>query len=318
MSDTLNIRIRRDVDIADVLDSLADNPAVAITDVSGNAYKVRVTSGDIELVAEMEGNLFAGVPIGTATVGIIRVKENGQTLFVTEDPDGIDVDTGPIVAAFLRGDTDEVLDILTSSVFDDYALKVIGTRAGNDIGGFDLDDEIIGRGGDDTLSGNDGDDLLRGSSGDDDLFGDAGDDLLLGSSGNDNLDGGAGNDELNGGKGNDTFLGGSGDDRLLGGFGNDDLDGGAGNDQFVGGQGNDTLTGGTGNDGFTFRKNDGDNVIADFETGDSITFAGATSYSDIGTSEAADGDLVLTYVNTTVELDGVAFGSVSVEDVVIL
>ncbi|MFD2855079.1 M10 family metallopeptidase C-terminal domain-containing protein [Seohaeicola zhoushanensis] len=54
---------------------------------------------------------------------------------------------------------------------------------------------------------------------------------------------------------------------MLGNQGNDVLFGDKGNDLLAGGAGNDVLTGGAGRDVFWFQKNQGDNVIRDFELG---------------------------------------------------
>jgi hypothetical protein len=46
------------------------------------------------------------------------------------------------------------------------------------------------------------------------------------------------------------------------------LNGGAGNDTLWGGKKNDTLTGGDGSDIFIYRAGDGNDVIADYQSGD--------------------------------------------------
>jgi hypothetical protein len=78
-----------------------------------------------------------------------------------------------------------------------------------------------------------------------------------------------GNDYIDGGAGNDTIMGDGGDDTLLGGEGDDSIDGGTGNDSINAGTGNDTITGGDGNDVFVYAAGDGDDVITDFNVGNS-------------------------------------------------
>jgi hypothetical protein len=69
-----------------------------------------------------------------------------------------------------------------------------------------------------------------------------------------------GNDSLDGGAGTDTRWGAGGNARIAGGTGNDSVDGGTGDD---------TVAGGDGDDVFVFEAGDGDDVITDFNTGNS-------------------------------------------------
>ncbi|GHF68316.1 calcium-binding protein [Seohaeicola zhoushanensis] len=147
--------------------------------------------------------------------------------------------------------------------FNDWKIGLHGgNSAGNTISGDTyagvIRDIIFGAGGNDTLRGLEGDDWLYGQGGDDKLFGDRARDWLFG---------GGGNDQLEGGYGDDRLKGGGGRDLLLGNQGNDVLFGDKGNDLLAGGAGNDVLTGGAGRDVFWFQKNQGDNVIRDFELG---------------------------------------------------
>lgn len=68
---------------------------------------------------------------------------------------------------------------------------------------------------------------------------------------------------------NDVIYGGDGVDNIGGGLGDDTIFGGTGNDAMGGDAGNDTLTGGSGNDTFTHSRFGGDDVVTDFDTGDS-------------------------------------------------
>ena len=84
---------------------------------------------------------------------------------------------------------------------------------------------------------------------------------IIGSSQDDSINGGEGADTLEGGKGNDTLEGGKGNDKLYGGAGDDTLWGGAGSD---------TLYGGAGHDTFIYQNGDGKDVIADYDSLDTI------------------------------------------------
>lgn len=163
---------------------------------------------------------------------------------------------------------------------------IIDGGAGNDVVFGRGDSDIINGGlGDDIIGGGNGNDTLRGDAGNDTIFGGAGNDSIEGGAGNDIAWGGAGNDELNGltgadilggGAGLDFLFGGEGDDVLYGGAGNDRLFGGAGNDSLDGGLGDDILSGGRGADTFIFGRNEGKDVVRDFDAaeGDRIDLEG--------------------------------------------
>ncbi|HKK34913.1 MAG TPA: calcium-binding protein [Paracoccaceae bacterium] len=128
---------------------------------------------------------------------------------------------------------------------------------GNEIRGFDGDDELHGRGYGDLILGGDDDDLIFGGAGQDTLRGgrdadrlngDEGLDRLFGNAGNDVLKGGDDADLLVGGGGNDVARGQSGDDIVKGGGANDVLKGNGGSDKLVGQSGDDTVKGGGAND----------------------------------------------------------------------
>lgn len=179
-------------------------------------------------------------------------------------------------------------------------------------------DQVNGGGGNDKLFGNSGRDMLHGNKGQDRLFGGTGNDRLFGDNGEDRLFGGTGNDRLFGGNGKDRLRGGDGDDKLSGGRHNDILEGGAGNDLLRGGPGQDRfdfLIGGDndriigfGDDVDTLRLDRdlwgggkgkaaviadfadivGNDVVFDFENGDTITLVG---FGPTGTAALLD-DLV--------------------------
>jgi len=123
--------------------------------------------------------------------------------------------------------------------------------AGNDsLGGSEIANRLVGRGGDDYASGYGGNDTIEGGDGNDSLEGGLGADWIFGDAGNDVL----GDTEqvvlLFAAEDNaaDTLLGGAGDDTLLAGGGADSLDGGTEDDLLVGGAGADVLVGGSGDD----------------------------------------------------------------------
>ncbi len=126
----------------------------------------------------------------------------------------------------------------------------------------------------DTVFGDDDADIIGSGEGNDKVFSGAGNDVIFGGGGdlggNDTLDGEAGNDVIYASRGADSVIGGDGDDSLFGGGDSDTLDGGAGSDQLYGAPGDDKLTGGTGADTFAFFVGFGDDIITDFETGDTI------------------------------------------------
>jgi Ca2+-binding RTX toxin-like protein len=189
-----------------------------------------------------------------------------------------------------------------------------GTNFNDTLFGTAYADEIHGRNGADVLFGYGGDDLLFGEMGNDTLIGGAGADLLDGGEGFDtasyasstssvyvNL---AANTGAYGDAQGDTFNsiekvigsnytdvlvandagvvfeGGAGHDYLTGGAGVDNLIGGAGDDTLQGGDNLDVLTGGSGADHFVFTRNDGPDVITDFQQGvDKIVLQGFTVHN---------------------------------------
>ena len=176
-------------------------------------------------------------------------------------------------------------------------------------------DTLLGRGDDDALYGGGGADLLKGGKGNDFLGGLAGDDRLLGGKGADVLSGYGGDDALLGGGGHDSLFGWAGDDRLFGGAGRDLLAGDNGHDRLSGGAGNDRLEGGKGRDRFIFDRDDGRDVIADFQSGlDLIEIrSGAPRFARLEISDAANGALV-EFAQTRILLRGVAAEDLTPDD----
>jgi Ca2+-binding RTX toxin-like protein len=182
-------------------------------------------------------------------------------------------------------------------------------------------DTLVGGIGTDTLSGGTEADSLSGGDDADSLSGDAGNDTLLGDAGNDTLTGGADNDSLDGGSGNDSLLGDAGLDTLVGGIGNDTLSGGTeadslsggddadslsggdGNDTLRGDAGNDTLTGGAGDDRFVWGATSANDVITDFNAGNtgSVNDLNQANNDFVDLSAIFNNDTLLAYntANTT-------------------
>ena len=203
-----------------------------------------------------------------------------------------------------------------------------GTSSNDTIRGFAGNDLLEGNGGDDVLYGGEGDDSLHGADqssyspsgndlmyggdgadviygddGNDTLYGDAGNDTVRGCAGNDTVDGGDGDDWLSGGydgdsqdgndvvyggAGNDTVYGGEANDDLHGGSGNDVLNGGAGNDTLDGDSGNDVLSGGDGSDLFRIYWGEGNDVITDATSADTLWLSSSVAASDL--TAQLDGD----------------------------
>jgi Ca2+-binding RTX toxin-like protein len=181
---------------------------------------------------------------------------------------------------------------------------------------------------------------LTGSAYNDYLEGDANGNIIKGGAGNDQIHGAGGYDNLYGENGDDsitafgswstsgsTMDGGAGNDHLVGGEGSDHMVGGSGNDTLNGGQGVNTMTGGLGSDVFEFRKNldpagpaDNYNTITDFnKTQDILSFYDVWEPGIVNTKinvgSDADGDVQLTFGETTLVLEGVHnAGWDSVED----
>jgi len=187
------------------------------------------------------------------------------------------------------------------------------------------DDSLFGGGGADTLIGGTGNDHLDGGAGNDVLVGGTGADVLIGGEGFDTasyasatsavgIDLAAGNgfygeaegdtftsvekvvgssfdDWLLGDAAGNALEGGAGHDYLVGGAGLDALNGGSGSDTLEGGEGIDVLTGGSGVDYFVFNRNDGPDVVMDFEQGIDKIVLSAGFHSGGFNPFGADGEL---------------------------
>ena len=154
--------------------------------------------------------------------------------------------------------------------------NIVSTGEGND--------KVDGQGGVNIVDSGSGNDSSRNSSNASDtcdiVMGGSGNDIIQGPSngylnarggtGSDAIVGGTNSDNIFGDGGNDWLLGGGGDDFLVGGQGADIIMGDKGDDTLVGGRGNDWLWGGRGSDTFVFGKDDGGDIIWDFDANDTI------------------------------------------------
>ncbi|MEF8700141.1 MAG: calcium-binding protein [Candidatus Accumulibacter sp. UW20] len=121
------------------------------------------------------------------------------------------------------------------------------------------------------------------------IFAYGGNDYVYGGDGNDSLDGGAGNDTISGYDGDDTLLGQNGADRMYGNSGNDTLRGGVGDDYLEGNEGADT---------YLIARNDGHDVIYNYEPDsaiDKIQFSDVTLCDITGANRVNTNDFVLSY-----------------------
>ncbi|MDX3976559.1 calcium-binding protein [Shinella sp.] len=186
-----------------------------------------------------------------------------------------------------------------------------GTGSQDIISGLGGNDTIMAGGHNDTVNGGLGDDYIDGGNHADVLNGQQGNDKIFGGQGDDAAYGGIGDDLLEGGGGHDKLSGGDGNDELFGNMGSDTLVGGAGKDTLNGGLGDDKLSGGFGADTFIFGKNEGNDVIRDFQGGrDLIDLTGQT-YTIV---DNGDGFALLELSGGgTILLNGIAVGDVSAE-----
>lgn len=197
---------------------------------------------------------------------------------------GVHLDTGKGTGGDALGDTYSGIEDVTGSSHDDH-LEGDSAIAGNIIHGAGGNDFIKGNGGYDVLYGDDGNDTL----------------IAMGSW---NTSG-------------STMYGGAGQDHLTGGEGSDHMHGGAGDDVLNGYQGVNTMTGDAGSDTFEFQKNldnagpaDNYNTITDFNKNEDVlslydVFQGSGNNTDVVVGSDANGDVQLSFGDTTVVLEGV-------------
>lgn len=110
--------------------------------------------------------------------------------------------------------------------------------------------------------------------------------------GADEVFGGSGAETIFGGAGTDSLFGGGGADVIYGGADADTIAGGAGHDSLFGGAGNDTLSGGGGDDVFGVSQAGGDDVITDFDIGDTDGDGAFNDQLDVSDLQNPDGSPV--------------------------
>ena len=205
----------------------------------------------------------------------------------------------------------ENLSWVEGSNFDDYI-----NASGGSGNGYSDSTTVFGMGGNDTLlagyyttflDGGDGNDIVdgRGSQYLQDVNGGAGDDTLYtsefypanasGYSGNDLI---YANGYADGGSGNDTIFlisSASGGSWAWGETGDDSITGTGKDDYISGNTDDDTLSGGGGDDHFLFTAGDGQDVITDFSSGDTLELTGYTQAQSIVQDGA---DVIVTFSNT--------------------
>ena len=99
-------------------------------------------------------------------------------------------------------------------------------------------------------------------------------------------------DDIKGAIGDDEIFGLMGADSISSGSGNDSITGGEGNDTISGGAGNDTLTLGAGDDTAALSRYGGDDVITDFDIGDTDSDGFTNDQLDVSSLRALGGDPV--------------------------
>ena len=242
--------------------------------------------GNDTLSGDGDGDLLqggAGMDSLLGGAGNDTLYGNGDDDWI-EGGDGVDVLVGDTGNDTLIGGAGA--DSLNAGADNDSVNGGIGNDTidagtGDDtVDGGDGNDRVFAWTGNDSVLGGAGDDTIYGGVGNDSLDGDdgaAGADLIFGEDGNDTIIGDAGNDTLSGGAGADSIFAGADDDSVTGDTGNDWISGESGNDTLEGGTGDDTLLGGTGDDTFTYTAGDGNDTIADFNTGNTGTLSDSIS-----------------------------------------
>jgi Ca2+-binding RTX toxin-like protein len=213
----------------------------------------------------------------------------------TPNDDSVSLGDGPNDGDALAGD-----DIVYGNAGAD---SIVGNVGADEIYGNQGVDEVYGNQGDDLVFGGQDDDLAFGGQDDDQVYGNRGDDQVYGNMGSDDLFGGQENDDLFGGQGGDRIYGNLGDDRIYGNLGND------------------TLFGGEGDDDFAFLGGDGQDTVADFGDGDTISLrtdingTGVQSFADLTIEENDAGDAVIDLGgDNSLTVQGVSPGELSESD----
>ena len=142
------------------------------------------------------------------------------------------------------------------------------------------------------IYGEDGsDDMLRDGENNSLIYGFSGDDTIRGDEGSDTLLGGKGFDIVTGGSGDDVVVGQPDDDFLFGNLGNDVVYGSPGNDVLYGDGSDVSSESSGGQDRFVLRRNEGIDLIRDFELGnDEIFLAKPVNFSTLGFRQITNGN----------------------------
>ncbi len=207
---------------------------------------------------------------------------NGKDVFIYNDGDGVDV-----IADFTEGqDTIKLTDATISSASvnaSDVVLK-IGS------GSITIKDAVKK-----TISILDANNKLNS--------------FIQGSTSSESLLGTSDADSIFGDTGADTIYGYAGADYLSGGKGADIIDGGNGADTIIGGKGKDTLTGGKGKNVFIYNDGDGDDVITDYKSTDTLQINGSSSLETNGE------DVIITVGKGSITLTGAKDKKINIEPV---
>ena len=297
-----------DIITINAIDANGDPVTVTITPVGDDTYfgNTITAGGGLDDPDDANGSVLISIAGPVSSIEI--VYSNGQTGTQAVYVSDVYFDTMPEVG----NGSDDVID---------------GGDGADLIDGGTGDNTISGGQGNDTITSGDGADSIDGGIGDDNITFGSGDDTVFGGDGNDTIDdiGGSnliGDNYLSGDAGNDTIWAGFGDDTVLGGTGADVLSGEEGNDTLTGGDGNDTMSGGAGNDLFVLADGSGDDVITDFDTGDTdgngfyndqLDVTGMTDLEgnpvnawDVTVSDDGFGNALLTFPNgETILMQGV-------------
>ena len=239
--------------------------------------------------------------MGRALLGILVVGVGAVSVAAAQEPGGPACEGEPATivgspaAERLEGTAGR--DVIVAGAGDDRIFAgpsrdIVCAALGNDtvLGGRGYDAIVGGQGGD-TIAGGQGTDAIRGGPGNDRLSGALGSDRIDGGFGGDRISGGNGSDlmhggpetdALRGGRGNDVANGGPGDaDLALGDLGDDRVLGGTGiRDEAIGGLGIDHVNGGPGDFDFVDGGYGWDVIIGGGGSGDTASFAAATSAGD--------------------------------------
>ena len=323
-------------DVTLAFDQFDDPSRLLLEYADGSAVRLRLEEASRGVFAITETHFppdfapgvafFVGYGLSTSPKALRLSVEDAQAFLSDDELDDIlDGFLDPLPSFFTLAGHDEIFgasfdDTLAGAGGDD----ILRGRGGDDlILGGSGDDTLAGQAGDDTLQGGRGDDAAQGGGGEDRVIGAGGDDVLRGGGGSDTVVGGGGEDTvigqgggdiLRGGASDDSLVGGGGADRLLGNLDDDILSGGARNDTLIGGSGDDTLTGDGGADRFVFGRNQGSDVILDFEDGlDVIVARGAGDFDALFIFERA-GDAVVRYSGTEITLDGIDADQLTEDD----